>query len=111
MPAGWERLGAMFRALVLSVLALLSARTSCHAEGLKSPRCYPDWSVAAAIVRKERLVAIAELHEILRNRFAGELVKARLCEKDGRFVYRVIVRQRNGVIRNLTVDARRPFER
>jgi uncharacterized membrane protein YkoI len=101
----------MSGAFVSIVSTLFLTWTFCHAESLPGNRCYSDWSTAAAIVRKEKLVAMEQLHQIVRSRLSGELVKARLCHQGGRFVYQVIVRHHNGSIRSSTEDARRPFER
>ena len=74
-------------------------------------RCYADWSDAGPIVRQQALVAVKDIHEIARKRQIGDLVKVTLCEENGRYVYRLVVREPTGRIVALTIDARKPFDR
>ena len=71
--------------------------------------CIESWSDAAPIVRSEALVAVRDVHEQVRQRRIGDLVKATLCQEGGRYVYRLVVRETSGRITPLTVDARKPF--
>ena len=73
--------------------------------------CFADWSVAAPIVRREKLLSVEQLNELARSRIAGDLLRTTLCEDGGRFVYRLLVRDAKGVIQSMVVDARRPFDR
>lgn len=73
--------------------------------------CFADWSIAAPIVRREKLLSVEQLNQIAQNRFAGHLLRTTLCEDGGRFVYRLVVRDGKGVIQSVVVDARRPFDR
>jgi hypothetical protein len=92
---------------VLSVLGLAGALAQAPAP----PRCYAEWAEAALIVRKEALVAVDRLQALTRSRIAGELVKSTLCQEQGRWVYRAVVRGAGGELKSLIIDAQRPFER
>ncbi len=72
--------------------------------------CY-EWSEAAPIVAREKLVSAAEIHVKARAARMGELIRITLCEEGGRYVYRLVLQQPGGKVQNLTVDARRPFPR
>jgi uncharacterized membrane protein YkoI len=74
-------------------------------------QCYPDWSMAAPIVRKEGLATIEQVARRAAGRIFGIIVKTELCQSNGGFVYRLVVREPRGRLRALTVDARHPFER
>lgn len=73
--------------------------------------CYADWSVAAPIVRKQGLATVETLARRARAKISGAIVKTMLCEENGGFVYRLVVRDSQGRLSNLTVDARSPFGR
>ena len=70
-------------------------------------KCY-EWSDAAPIVRREKLMSAKDVHEQARRRFDGELIRITLCEEKGQFVYKLVL-QDGGKVRYLTVDARAPF--
>ena len=73
--------------------------------------CYADWSVAAPIVRKERLTTVETLWKLAQSKIFGQIVKTTLCKERSRFVYRLVVRNPKGRLVNKKVDARQPFKR
>jgi uncharacterized membrane protein YkoI len=73
--------------------------------------CYPDWSVAAPIVRKERLTTVETLARQAQAEISGDIIKTTLCEENGGFVYRLLIRDAKGRLSKQTVDARAPFRR
>lgn len=73
--------------------------------------CFPDWSIAAPIVHREKLATVETLSAITASAIPGSIVKTTLCEEDGAFVYRLVVREANGKLTSHTVDARSPFGR
>ncbi|HWK32885.1 MAG TPA: hypothetical protein VNR51_04305 [Hyphomicrobium sp.] len=73
--------------------------------------CFPDWSIAAPIVHAEKLATVETLSSIAARQIPGIIVKTTLCEDDGVFVYRIVVREADGKLTNRTVDARSPFGR
>jgi uncharacterized membrane protein YkoI len=70
--------------------------------------CYADWSEAAPIVMKEGLTTIEVLAQTARAKISGDIVKTTLCEENGGFVYRLLIREPAGRLVNRTVDARLP---
>lgn len=71
--------------------------------------CYADWSEAAPVVIKEGLTTIEALAKTARGKLSGDIVKTTLCEENGGFVYRLLIREPAGRLVNRTVDARLPF--
>lgn len=67
--------------------------------------CIADWSIAARIVEKEGLATVEDVTEELRARKAGSVVKTLLCESGGSYVYRLTVKDADGALKNLTIDA------
>lgn len=93
--------------ITLAVLFLaLTAGGHARAES----RCIADWSQAAPIVRSEKLLTVEQLTRAARGKIKGDIVKTTLCQDDGTWVYRLILRVK-GNLEIKTVDARNPFPR
>lgn len=73
--------------------------------------CLDDWGKAGQIIRQEKLVTIEELSPLALRKGAGDILKSSLCDEQGRYVYRLVVRDPSGRLKNISVDARKPFER
>jgi uncharacterized membrane protein YkoI len=95
----------------LIVAALTVVALSGRVAPAQENTCIADWSVAAPIVRKEGLVTVEQLSTLARSRLSGEIVKTALCEQKGGYVFRLLVKGMNGQLKNVTVDAKAPFER
>lgn len=96
-----------FSFFVLLALAALAPRRVNAEEG---DVCFPDWSVAAPVVQREGLVPVEELTQRAQGRMPGSIVKTNLCRENGRYVYRLVVREPSGRLARFAVDARHPFE-
>lgn len=99
----------MPRVLTIAVALVLFATATASARAAET--CMADWSVAAAVVRKEGLTTVEQLMKLAHKSGAGDIVRTTLCEDAGTFVYRLVVKDRNGQLKSLTVDARKPFAR
>jgi uncharacterized membrane protein YkoI len=94
------------RRLFFIIMALILAGAPAAAES----RCINDWSEAAPIVRNEGLYTVEKLTSEARGKIAGNIVKTTLCQDDGVWVFRLIVRVK-GHLKMMTVDAKTPFPR
>ena len=88
---------------------LLAMATHAPASANEQGKCYQSWTEATPIVKREQLVPAKELHEQARKRHLGEPIRITLCEENGRFVYRLVLQDATGKVKNMTVDAKRPF--
>jgi uncharacterized membrane protein YkoI len=95
------------RRIILSLIATAVALPQVGA----TDGCIADWSDAAPIVHKEGLTTVEALSRIAATELAGVIVKTTLCESNGGFVYRIVVRDGRGKLTSRTVDARAPFGR
>lgn len=73
--------------------------------------CYRDWSDAAPIVSSERLQPAKSLQEFVRREHGSDVVRIVLCRLGNGFVYRLMVRNSDGRMSQLSVDAQQPLER
>lgn len=73
--------------------------------------CFSSWSEAAPVVKREGLATIERVNRLARDRAAAQIVNGKLCQDSGRYVYRLVVREANGPLKTLVVDAREPFGR
>jgi hypothetical protein len=94
---------------IVAAAALIAAASVFAPGRIAAAGCYPDWSDAAPIVMKEGLTTIEALAKSARSKFSGDIVKTTLCEENGGFVYRLLIREPAGRLVNRTVDARTPF--
>ncbi len=88
--------------LVSSLLCATSGRAAAGGE-----HCFENWSVAAAIVAREKLVTVEQLQSVLPPDLGGAIVRTTLCQDGSAFVYKVLVRDRSGKLTKATIDARR----
>jgi hypothetical protein len=105
-------------AFVLSSVAAAGAQSlpqslpqSAAPAGAAQTRCWPDWSEARLVVQRESLATVSHVHDLIQRRKAGDLVRVTLCSEQGRYVYRLMIREPVGRVVNTTVDARDPFAR
>ena len=99
--------------LILSVViagaACLATSAPAHAD---ASRCFATWSEAEAVARKEALVAVEEVSSLAYTATQGaKVIKSTLCEEDGRYVYRLVLREAKGSLKTMSVDAKKPFEK
>jgi uncharacterized membrane protein YkoI len=99
----------MMKQLLLAATAFLAVLGS-HAATAGEEPCFTDWSVAAPIVKKEGLVSVERLSDLVRAKLKAHIIKATLCSKDGGYVFHVVIRPEKGKMRTITVNARKPFE-
>lgn len=94
---------------VLAVIAACVGALAAPATGARDKTCIDGWSDAAPIVADKKLVNIEELSAKAPQKFGGSIIKATLCEKNGRFTYSLVVRTKRGKLKSVQVDARNPF--
>jgi hypothetical protein len=97
-------------ALGAFVLAALMALSPAPAAVGQSVRCFDDWSDAAPIVLSEKLVPVRDIQAWARKRLKGIVIRVTLCQDGERYIYRILVREPKGRIRNRTVEAHGPLE-
>lgn len=96
----------MRRKMIALVAMALLGTGPAHAAN----RCINDWSEAAPIVRQEGLYTVERLAKEARGHIDGNIIKTTLCNDDGTWVFRIIVRIK-GNLKMMTVNARKPFDR
>lgn len=96
------------RSICLALVALALDVGSARAGALD---CLTNWSVAAQIVKSEGLATVRQLSERAMSSVGGDIIKTVLCKENGGYVYRLVVREPNGRLKNVTVDAHEPFQR
>lgn len=99
------------RRLLAPSLAIAISASAFQPAAATDSTCYGEWSDAAPIVAREQLRAVREVQELARSYLTGDLIRITLCREEERFVYRVLIRDQNGRISNLKLDARPPFPR
>jgi uncharacterized membrane protein YkoI len=73
--------------------------------------CIEDWSAAVPVVKSEGLASVEAVMTLARNRLKGDVVKVTLCVQGQTYVYRLLMRGRDGGYSRVIVDAKRPFSR
>jgi hypothetical protein len=88
--------------LTLPIAAAMLAAAPAGAEV-----CLSDWGIAGEIVRREKLITIEELTRDILPAGQGQIVKSTLCRREAGYIYRFVVRDRAGQLRNTMVPAAR----
>ena len=92
--------------LVILFLGTTFAPFGAYAQ---SGACFSDWSAASVIVKNEGLVTVEQLTKLAPTKLGGEIVRTILCEASGGYVYKLVVRDGAGHVKNVVLDARHPF--
>jgi hypothetical protein len=97
--------------LTLSAMMVFLLALGARSARAGEEPCFADWSVAAPIVRKEGLISVERLSDLVKAKLHAHIVKATLCGKDGSYLFQVVIRPENGKLKTLTLNARRPFDK
>ncbi len=92
-----------------SILIVAGALFLFVIEAQAKSHCYDNWSEAAVIVEQNKLMKVAALDEMVRQKLDGRIVKTTLCAKDKGYVYKIVVRKAGGQLTGVSVDAKTPF--
>jgi uncharacterized membrane protein YkoI len=71
--------------------------------------CLTDWTAAGAIVKSEGLVTVDQLTKLAPSKLGGDIVRISLCEAKTGYVYKLVIKDAGGQIKNMVVDAKSPF--
>lgn len=89
----------VFRWLALAAFFICLGVPAARAE------CLSDWGAAAEVVRENGLQTVEQLSKMSPQQLKGQIIKVTLCEEGGRFVYRLVVRDGAGQMKNVVLDA------
>jgi uncharacterized membrane protein YkoI len=85
----------------------LAAQEAQPTRAVPDAKCWTDWSEAAVIVRRETLMPVERANKLARDKHPGaEIIKVTLCEEHGKFVYRLVLREKQGQLKSELLDAR-----
>lgn len=89
------------------LILCLSAVAACLWTGAAQSAggCVPDWGAAGDIVRREGLLTIEQVSRMSPQQLKGQIIQATLCESGGGYVYRLVVRDPSGAMRNVELSA------
>ncbi len=91
-------------ALLPAVLLAVSAAPAAAVPDV-TDACIANWSDAAPIVAREKLLAAREIQRMSRRTLPGDVVRITLCREDAGYVYLLLLRDGKGRISNLKIDA------
>lgn len=89
----------------LTAAASLSAAALSSVPSYADDGCVPDWGAAGTIVREQGLRTVEQVAREARNGVTGKIVQATLCQAGTRYVYRLVVRDPSGLLKNVVVEA------
>lgn len=111
VPPKCNSMTNLFKLCALGYLAWPLAAVPAIAAAPSDANCIEDWSVAAGIVATEKLTPVEELSPVVGAALKGAIVRTLLCREDGKYVYRIVVRDRRGQFSRHKIDARQPAMR
>jgi uncharacterized membrane protein YkoI len=96
------------RLALASTLIVASALFLSAVDARAKTSCFNDWSEAAVVVEKHKLVKVADLDAMVRKKLDGRIVKTTLCAVDKSYIYKIVVRKSGGQLKGVAVDAKKP---
>ncbi len=95
--------------LRLTVIAAVTGLPLLGGAGVPSfaadAQCFTDWGKAADVVRQQGLLTVEELAKIFAKDIPGQIVRATLCQDGDDFIFKLVVRDKQGQLKNVVVDA------
>jgi hypothetical protein len=88
---------------ILGPMAVLALPASSPADAVG--RCYEEWSEAAPIVARERLRTARDVRHMARSTLGSDVVRIVLCDENGAYVYRLVLRRLDGSLGTMKVGA------
>jgi uncharacterized membrane protein YkoI len=101
-----HRMTDMLYYFVLAVIGLASTASVAAAE---NGTCFTDWAAASRVVATEGLVTLDQLSKSSQDKLGGDIVRSSLCEASSGYVYKLVVRDAQGRLKNVLLDAKTPF--
>ena len=89
----------------LTVLAFGTTLVPAGAAPATTEICFSNWSDAAPIVARERLIPARDVQDMSRRQLPGDVVRITLCRAETGYVYLLLMRDGQGRISNLKIDA------
>ena len=95
--------------LAVAVSSALPATVTVRpAAAADTEKCIGDWARAAAIVERRKMIDVAGLGKLAREKYNGRIITARLCQSGGNYFYRLMVRGDDGRMQQIKVDVSNP---
>ncbi len=91
--------------VLLSPLAAIGMMLAVPQSAPAATQCFADWSDAAPVVTREGLRTARDVLGQARDQLGAEVVRITLCQSQGAFIYRLVLRSADGRLRNTTVSA------
>lgn len=95
--------------IAINVFAFSLAALVGATSGRSETTCIASWSDAAPIVQANALISVEALTREAPSKLDGSIVKATLCEENGRYIYSLVLREKGGKLKQTKVDAKRPY--
>jgi len=95
-------------ATLFGMAVVVLATESWTIASASDEQCHSDWATASTIVASRNMVNVAELSRIAREKFDGQVMTARLCNDGDGYFYRVVIRQDDGRVKRVKINATTP---
>ena len=105
-----RRMTACLGSALLVVCTLgLSAGGPTTASAASDSTCMKSWTEASSVARSKKLASASEVLEQAKSRVKGKVLSISLCNRGGKFTYKLVFHDSKGRVKNMEVDARKPF--
>jgi uncharacterized membrane protein YkoI len=92
----------LFAAAIGMALLTTAGPASLAAGGAE---CFSDWGKASEVVHQKELLTVEQLAKTFANDIPGQIVRATLCRDGDDYIYKLVVRDKQGQQKNVVVDA------
>lgn len=95
----------MLKQLAIAIALVFAAALFSADSAFARNDCYA-WGQARPIISKEGLLTLRDASAGVTNRYGGRMIGAKLCERQGRYVYDITVLRESGQVTEVTVNGR-----
>jgi uncharacterized membrane protein YkoI len=106
VPSMKRRMTTALAAAAVSIVSRIAIEATLGG-ALAAQACVDDWAGAATIIKRRKMVDMTRLHRLARENYSGKIMTIRLCRRNGRYFYHLLILDGSGFAKRIKVDDER----
>jgi len=104
VPAMTRKMMTAMAVMVVAAISQLTVAATTNG-AMAAQACVDDWAQAAMLIKQRKMIDMARLNRLAREKYSGKILTTRLCRRDGRYFYHLVIRDGSGFAKRVKVDA------